>query len=142
MAGNGPAPAENRRRRNEPARGDWVDLPPIVKPVLPELPARADGEEWSDQTRATWDMWRQDPATSQYTSAEVAYALDTIRLYEAMTPSTASEVRIRMDGLGLTPKGKRDLRYRVSDEDGSAVHAPAVRRRRSSGRRTRLSVVK
>lgn len=29
----------------------------------------------------------------------------------------AAEVRIRMDGLGLTPKGKRDLRLRVADSE-------------------------
>jgi hypothetical protein len=27
----------------------------------------------------------------------------------------AAEVRVRMDGLGLTPKGKRDLRWRVAE---------------------------
>lgn len=138
----GPAPAENRRRRNEPARGDWVDLPPIEKPFLPELPEKGDGEDWSEQTYATWALWRLDPATSQYTSAEIAYALDTIRLYEVMTPSSAAEVRIRMDGLGLTPKGKKDLRYRVDRDAEPAGSAPAVQRRRSHGRRSRLSVVK
>lgn len=29
----------------------------------------------------------------------------------------AAEVRLRMDGLGLTAKGKRDLRWRIFDED-------------------------
>jgi hypothetical protein len=38
MAGRGPAPAENRRRANVPARGDWVDLAPLEQRVLPELP--------------------------------------------------------------------------------------------------------
>lgn len=139
----GPAPAENRRRANVPARGDWVDLPPITKPFLPELPARADGEEWSQRTVDAWALWRMDPATSQYTPAEIAYALDAIALYEEMTPSSASEVRLRMDGLGLTPKGKKDLRYRVSqDVDDSQGAKPVARQRRSHGRRTRLSVVK
>lgn len=135
----GPAPAENRRRRNEPARGEWVDLPPIDKPFLPELP---DGD-WGEQTRVTWELWRKDPATSQYTPGEVAYALDTIRLYDQMTPSSANEIRLRMDGLGLTPKGKKDLRYRVVDDAGSsAVALPSARRRRDHDRRARLSVVK
>jgi hypothetical protein len=48
-----------------------------------------------------------------------------------------------MDGLGLTPKGKKDLRYRVSqDADDAAGAKPVARQRRSHGRRTRLSVVK
>lgn len=81
--------------------------------MLPELPPR-DGEEgWSPTTLLMWEAWRQDPVTAQWSPSDVAYALDTIRLYEGMTPSGANEVRIRMDGLGLTPKGKRDLRWRV-----------------------------
>jgi len=135
----GPAPAENRRRRNEPARGEWVDLPPIDKPFLPALPEREEG--WSSRTEQTWAMWRMDPATSQYTPAEISYALDAIYLYEEMTPSSANEVRLRMDGLGLTRKGKKDLRYRVAEDEEPA--APAVtRRKRTHERRSRLSVVK
>jgi len=140
MAGMGPAPAENRRRSNAPARGEWVDLLPIDKPILPTLPEREEG--WTEMTQTTWEMWRQDPATSQYTPAEIAYALDTIWLYNQMTASTASEVRLRMDGLGLTPKGKKDLRYRVI-QDAEQNAAPEVKRRdRTHGRRSRLSVVK
>ena len=86
-------------------------------------------------------MWRMDPATSQYTPAEISYALDAIYLYEVMTPSSANEVRLRMDGLGLTPKGKKDLRYRVSQDDGLVVPA-TTRRKRTHERRSRLSVVK
>src|SRR5690554_6445262 len=104
MAGRGPAPKPNRRRRNEPARGDWVDLEPLDRPVLPPLPR---GGKWTAEARAAWKAWREDPVTSQYTPADIAYALDAIRLYNKMTPKTASEVRLRMDALGLTPKGKR-----------------------------------
>lgn len=113
MAGTGPAPkdASQRRRRNEPARGEWVDLEPLSAPVLPELPECEDG--WSPMTVMTWAAWRRDPVTAQWSPSDVAYALDTIRLYEQMTASSANEVRIRMDGLGLTPKGKRDLRWRI-----------------------------
>lgn len=140
MAGRGPAPAETRRRTNEPARGEWVDLAPLEAPVLPELPERADGEDWSERTRLTWAAWRADPVTAQWSPADVAYALDAILLYDVMNPSTANEVRLRMDGLGLTPKGKRDLRWRV----GLGETAPAKRKagKGSSSRRSRLSVVK
>lgn len=140
MAGTGPAPAETRRRRNEPARGEWVDLPPLEAPVLPELPELAEGE-WSERSRSTWAAWRSDPVTAQWSPADVAYALDAITLYEAMTPSNANEIRLRMDGLGLTPKGKRDLRWRVSSE--SVAAKPKARKSAaSSSRQARLSVVK
>ncbi len=145
MAGTGPAPAEQRRRRNEPARGDWVDLEPLaapVLPVLPELPARMDGEDWSPMTRMTWEAWRQDPVTAQWSPSDRAYALDTIKLYDGMTASSANEVRIRMDGLGLTPKGKRDLRWRVpAADEQQATSQRQASARRGGSRKARLSVV-
>ena len=140
MAGIGPAPAESRRRANTPARGEWVDLAPLEAPVLPELPELAGGE-WSERARSTWAAWRADPVTAQYTSADISYALDAIMLYEAMTPSSANEVRLRMDGLGLTPKGKRDLRWRIQS-DAEAAKPKARRSAAASSREARLSVVK
>lgn len=141
MAGRGPAPAETRRRRNEPARGDWVDLPPLEKPVLEPLPRLEGDELWRPQTMLTWEAWRRDPVTAMWSPADVAHALDTILLHNAMTTSGANEVRIRMDGLGLTPKGKRDLRWRIGTAE--PVAAPARKPASSaSKRRARLSVVK
>lgn len=136
MAGRGPAPKPKAQRRNrhEPARGEWVDLPPLSVPVLPVLPGRADGEEWSSRTLAVWEAWRADPVSGQWSPADVSYALDAILLYEVMSPSGANEVRLRMDGLGLTPKGKRDLRWRVVAEpaEGERVAGGAnVRRLRA-----------
>lgn len=141
MAGRGPAPNQARRRRNEPARGDWIDLPPLEQPILPPLPKRPRGHGWSARARVTWAAWRTDPVTQMWSPADIAYALDTISLYDVMTPSSASEVRLRMDGLGLTPKGKRDLRWRIGeadDEEPPRRHGPTS----SSNRRARLSIVK
>jgi hypothetical protein len=122
-----------RRRRNAPALGEWIELPASVeKPVLPPLPRRSKGR-WSARTRATWNAWRRDPPTTQYTPADVWYAIDTAYLLEqAHTRGTAAlfaQVRIRMDGLGLTPKGKRYLRWRVA-EPAEVVDLPASRDRR------------
>ncbi|HEY0644802.1 MAG TPA: hypothetical protein VGD39_15350 [Nocardioides sp.] len=152
MAGNGPAPEakEQRRRRNKPARGEWVDLEPLEAPVLPELPVcpffneAGDRLHWSERAKAAWGAWRDDPVTAYYTPADIQYAIDLLCLYEGMTPSNANEVRLRMDGLGLTPKGKKDLRYRVADDAGGESGGSRRRRTRSAGsdRRARLSVVK
>lgn len=135
MAGTGPAPKaqEERRNRNPPGRGEWVDLAPLERAVLPELP---DGE-WPPATREAWAAWRSDPVSSQYSAADIAYALDTIRLHAAMTPSSASEVRLRMDALGLTPKGKRDLRWRIT-EAGEKSKPPA---RSGASKRAHLTAV-
>lgn len=124
MAGTGPAPkpAGQRRRRNAPARGEWIDLPPLDSPILPELPERSEAEgEWSERTIFTWKAWQQDPATTQYGPAAKAQALNLAYLFEGWVRGDEkwSEVRLTMDGLGLTEKGKRDLRWRVQpgDED-------------------------
>jgi hypothetical protein len=119
MSGPAPKHPSERRRRNAPAGGEWIELPATVeKPTLPPLPRRTKAEgPWSAETRETWEAWRQDPATTQYTSADVNFALETIRLQEECARgrhSLAGEIRLRMDGLGLTPKGKRNLRWRVA----------------------------
>lgn len=152
MAGNGPAPLnpEQRRRRNKPARGEWVDLEPLEAPVLPELPPcplrhpdTGETEEWSDRAKAAWEAWREDPVTQYYTPADIAYIKDLLLLYETMSSKTANEVRLRMDGLGLTPKGKKDLRYRVVEPEAEEGAKRKARKPRSDGgRRARLTVVK
>jgi hypothetical protein len=118
----GPTPKSRttRRRRNAPAGGEWTDLHPLTKPVLHEL---ADG--WSERARDTWQAWREDPTTSQWTPADVAYATDTLTLVELNerdpTTSLAAEIRLRLDGLGLTPKGRRNLRWRIAPAEVVAL---------------------
>lgn len=120
MPGPPPKDPGARRRRNAPARGEWVDLDPLPAPILDPLPD-LEGEAWSPNTFAMWEAWRADPVTAFWTPADLAYAMDTIMLHQAMTPSNANEIRLRMDGLGLTPKGKRDLRYRVPEQVAEIV---------------------
>ncbi len=152
MAGNGPAPEdkEARRRRNKPARGEWVDLEPLEWSVLPEIPPcpflhpdTGEQEDWSERAQAAWAAWREDPVTRYYTPADLAYVQDLLLLFDRMTASNANEVRLRMDGLGLTPKGKKDLRYRVVEPEAEGEKPRRKRSRSSSSsRRARLSVVK
>ena len=129
MAGRGPAPKANRQRRNDPTRGEWVDLPPLERPILPELPAG----EWSERTQTAWAAWRKDPVTGQYSDADVQAAIDLAYTYEQWVrePSAAiaAEMRQRQDRLGLNPKGKRDLRWRVT-EPAEVVEITAPKRER------------
>jgi hypothetical protein len=102
---------------------------------LPELPELVD-DQWSPNTVATWEAWRSDSVTALWTPADVAYAMDTIMLHNVMTPTSASEVRLRMDALGLTPKGKRDLRWRPAQVEPAAAEVrrlPQARRLRAVG---------
>lgn len=119
MAGRGPAPKDpdQRARSNVPARGEWVDVRAPAKPILPTLSSIEKGT-WQLRTKRMWEAWRKDPATTLFGPAEIAAAIHTIYLLDELvidgTASLASQVRLHMDGLGLTLKGKRDLRIRVA----------------------------
>jgi hypothetical protein len=131
MAGQGPPPKgeEQRRRRNVPERGEWAELAPLEEPVLP--PA---DPSWGGRTVALWNAWREDPASGMFGPAEVAAAVELGWLTDEFASGgdpdrkvqrvTAAELRLRMDGLGLSAKGKRDLRWRVSKAEPAAATAP------------------
>jgi hypothetical protein len=112
MPGPAPKPQDQRRRYNQPARGEWVDLEPLEGPVLPEA-----DENWSPRAKRFWAAWRQDPVTSQYGPADLAAVWDLAENFAGMGESTQTA---RMDRLGLTPKGKRDLRWRTPAEVAAA----------------------
>lgn len=131
MAGRGPPPKpkDQRRNRGAPARGEWIDLPAVDEPILPDLPKRPRGTgRWHARTIAAWAAWRLDPATTQYGPAEVAAAVELAWNLDASVKNEAgakaSEVRLRMDGLGLTAKGKRDLRWRAPSERAAEETKP------------------
>jgi hypothetical protein len=119
MAGRGPAPKDpgHRRRYNQPARSEWVDLEPLSKPVLPVA-----DHGWPDRVKRLWAAWRQDPVTAQYSAADIAAVVELAEQFESLKPN---EQRLRMDGLGLTPKGKRDLRWRTPAEVETLEKQPA-----------------
>ena len=133
MAGRGPAPKpkDQRRNRSEPLRGEWVDLPqpPEGERLLPRLEELDPGEPWHPRVERMWESWNRDPAATQFGEAEVAAVIELVylaqefvtaghgdRKYERVSPS---ELRLRMDGLGLTAKGKRDLRWRTTAEQAT-----------------------
>lgn len=129
MAGTGMAPklASERRNAHAPQRGEWVMLPPLERSVLPDLPDDA----WSERTRGAWEAWRLDPATGMYGPAEKQLALDLAYVYEMWvregTAALAAEIRQRLDGLGLSPKGKQDRRWRVAPAEAPVAPAQAPR---------------
>lgn len=123
MPGPAPKDASARAGHKQPVFGEWRDLPPLEKPVLPKLPRG----QWSAQTKALWEGLRQDFATQEYGPSEIATAIQLAYLIEsAVTDGKAtmwSEVRQWMDRLMLTPKGKRDARVRLQQVDSM----PALR---------------
>jgi hypothetical protein len=135
MAGRGraPKPASERRNRTEPQRGDWVDLLPLEKSVLPNLPKE---HLVCKRTKSAWEAWRKDPATAMFGPAEVQLCVDLAYVYETWvndpTASLAAELRQRQDGLGLSPKGKQDRRWRVvrGEAEVSQIRPASVHRLR------------
>jgi hypothetical protein len=109
-------PPEQRRNRHVPQRGEWVDLEPLERPVLPAYDRRWQVPQWM------WAAWRADPVTSQYGPADVASIRYLAGVFEELPP--AQRLRL-MDGLGLTPKGKRDLRWRTPAEVATIAKQPA-----------------
>lgn len=120
MAGSGPAPKFNRQRSKAPTRGDWIRLSPLEAPVLPDLDefeAPKDYEQelapdgqpqvrvWPTRTRFMWDSWRVAHVTALWSSDDIAMAVDTIYLHATGAQGKAAEIRLRMESLGLTPKG-------------------------------------
>lgn len=129
MSGNGPPPKKNRQRRGAPVRGDWQTLEELKAPVLPELdtlpiPDECEGS-WPYTSRTYWEAWRNSPVTAILSEDDIALAIDTILHYSRTTtftkkdggvPLPASEFRIRMESLGLTPKGRWDSRLLLPEE--------------------------
>jgi hypothetical protein len=127
MAGRGPAPKlpGERRRHGAPARGEWTDLPVLTEPVLP-----AADRSWGANARRAWNAWRRDSVTAMWSPADVHYAKELARLYDDLAPG---EQRLRLDGLGLSPVGRRNLRWR------SATEVPVVAEQPAPVRRLRLT---
>lgn len=114
---------EERRRRNIPERGEWLDLEPLKAPVLPVAK-----RHWSRSAKFMWRAWRQDPVTGQYGPTEIATVTELAERYDSLKPE---EQRIRMDGLGLSLKGKQDRRWRlVANAQGQPTAKPPAKVRK------------
>jgi len=124
MAGRGPTPKNDgeRRRLNEPARGEWEDIPTRNPKRPPKMPT-APREGWAPGTKLAWKSWWTDGASSMWGPADLEAVRALAHLHtelERGKSSLAGEVRLRMDSLGLTPRGKRDNRWRVVEHEGAA----------------------
>lgn len=132
MAAGGNSPRKGAVGRNrKPARGDWVQLEPLRAVVLPDLyditlPLLCEETGWPYTAREYWESWRVSPVTARWTRDDIAFAIDTISQFAATTrmtkgtggvPLAASEMRLRMESLGLTPEGRRKGRLLLPEED-------------------------
>lgn len=107
----GPAPKQQRRRRNTPERGEWVELEPRKGPT-PKCPVKLDAAQ-----RAEWKRLWHTPMASMWQDEDVPVLarIMTLRafLQTNLDKGLLSELRQLEDRFGLTPKGRRDLRWLI-----------------------------
>lgn len=119
MPGVGAAPKHPSQRRNHiaPARGEWIELPkPSLEPDEIRLRALKPFERahFTPKAKAKWAVWRREPVTIYWSESDIDFALATLELYSCSDWTRhAAEIRLREDRLALTPKGKRDNRFKI-----------------------------
>src|SRR4051812_20095543 len=117
MPGPLPKDPSERRNRNPKLRGEWVDVTTqrldAADTILPDRCYVDPDNTWDNYTVEAWDAWRHDPVSAYYGPGDIQLARDTIRLYHLDFERNATEISRRLDKLALSPKGKRDLRFRV-----------------------------
>src|SRR3954467_3259372 len=133
MAAPVPKPKEQRINRHPPRAGEWVDIDPPDERQLPEL-EDTDDHQWTARQRTMWEGWAWSAEATQWNTADVLYALELLTMMDNTPVALMSEVRIRLTSLGLSPKGKRDLRWRIPQDknrqaDEAKRHAAAPNRR-------------
>jgi len=156
MAGHGPSPKQKDERVNRatPQRGEWTTLPSDPykgpRPDLRGLPIRG---ALSASSKRAWASWWSSPMAHMWTEAEWPKLLRLLAVGELVNRMTKdgitrglssllTEQRHLEDGLGISEKGRRDLRWLLPDGDhtGSSVVSEAdelAKRREARVRRRR-----
>lgn len=121
MAGKGPPPSANRRRRNAPARGDWKPSPGVGwqhKP-FPKPPTGLEKEALD-----TWSTWFKAWFAAHWMPEDLPVLRQIIKLYDlveraGIKASTADRTELRqlMDNYGITKKGQQDRRWTPPKQD-------------------------
>jgi hypothetical protein len=119
MAGRGPAPKQREQRRNRAQKtaGDWVQLP--SEGYQGPIPSLA-GLELSNSTHEWWKTIWRSPMASQWNQGDVPALKELAMLRELLLDgkvSVAAEVRLRSDSFGLTPAGRQQRRWMITEED-------------------------
>jgi hypothetical protein len=110
-ATNAPKPANERRRRNKPVRGEWTPALGVGWQHNP-LPPAPDG--LVEASRVAWETWFRAWFAAHWTPDDVPGLRKVIQLYDATERGEmhrASELRQLMDTYGITPKGQQDRRW-------------------------------
>lgn len=111
MAGRGPAPKPDRRRRNKPARND-ITAADAVGWQHGKPPAAPDG--LMPASLEAWTTWIGSWFAAHWTPEDLPGLRQIIRLYDQVERGEfqrSTELRLMMDTYGITPKGQQDRRW-------------------------------
>jgi hypothetical protein len=126
MAGRGAVPKLHPLRDADGARrrAEFTQLTPDDIVRGPDLPP---GIDWPEQTQALYEALRRDPIAQALTDADWHHVIDTMSLHRLLwtdEPSNAikvaSEVRLRLAQLGITPESRLRLRMLIASPDERA----------------------
>jgi hypothetical protein len=134
MAGRGPAPKDDKVRRNLPPKADvatsacWSgDVPALPEGLMPA----------SEQAWATWfAAW----FSAHWTIDDLPGLRTLVRLYDQVERGEfqrCAELRMTMDTYGITPKGQQDRRWKKPAEP----EAPKVGSTPTGGKYSHLKAV-
>ena len=118
-----PKPPGQRRRRNKPTRGEWKAPPGIgwQHGPFPEPPSGV-----LRATRDAWRTWMTSWVAAFWEPGNLPQLRVVALLYDAVERgkyARAPELRMWLDGAGITQKGQQDRRWLPPTEDD----APAAR---------------
>lgn len=124
MPGRGPAPkdpATRARRNKDPQALRVLIAEPAPQPSLPShMPTGDDEVDWPQQTRDWWKMWAESPLSSEFTSTDWSYLLDTALAHGRLWSGdikAAPELRLRVAQFGATPVDRARLRITFAQAD-------------------------
>lgn len=127
MAGRGAPPKlpSQRHGAHKPLRGEWQSSPGVgwQHGPIPDPPA-----DLQPPTLAAWDVWFKSWPASHWTPADLPGLRTVAQLLDAVVRGNltrTTELRVWMDGLGLSPKGQQDRRW-LPPTAGPVDLAPAI----------------
>lgn len=132
MAGRGPTASTQRRRANEPVRGEWapIDTSGWQHGPIPDPP-----EGLKPASLEAWGIWMGAWFAAHWEPEDLPGLRRIILLYDQVERGEyqrSAELRIQMDTYGITPKGQQDRRWAKPEPKPMATTTPIRPRRLSA----------
>lgn len=126
-AANTPKDPSERRRRNEPERGEIKAASGVgwQHGAAPKPPSGL-----MPESRKAWSTWMKAWFAFFWTPEDLPGLRQVIRLYDQVERGEfqrAAELRLQMDTYGVTPKGQQDRRWRPPVQQPSKPKATGAR---------------